>query len=351
MYRSCIFCSADLGANEAIEEFPVGRSLAFDAWKGRLWAVCPRCTRWNLAPLEERWEAVESAEKRFRDSRLRVQSQNIGLCRLPDGTRLVRVGQALPGELAAWRYGETLVGRRRKYLIGTGIVAAGALVLVGGMWAAGAMGGANVLMQAGRILYDRRQGEKLVARIPGESSSTGAPFDVTRRRLGGAVLTADAEGEPAVHLPNGLAPSGPWLSTPAVPLTLYGDAAMSLLARGMVVANARGAGRADVAGALRRLEQAGSAEAMVRSVAARGGALGIRSLQGQGGWRARRGSTSPPTLPRDERLALEMALHEQQERMAMEGELSGLEAAWREAEEIARIADALPGDPPAGLPQ
>ena len=349
MYRSCIFCSADLGANEAIEEFPVGRSLAFDAWKGRLWAVCPRCARWNLAPLEERWEAVESAEKRFRDSRLRVQSENVGLCRLPDGTRLVRVGQALPGELAAWRYGETLVGRRRKYLIGTGIVAAGALVLVGGMWAAGALGGANVLLQAGRVLYDRRQGDRLVARIPGESSSTGAPFDVTRRRLSGAVLTRDAQGEPALYLPDGLASAGTWQPTPAVPLTLHGEAAMGLLSRGMVIANARGAGRGDVAGALRRLEQAGSADAMVRAVAARGGALGIRSLRGSGSRRGQGRTASPPTLPRDERLALEMALHEQQERMAMEGELSGLEAAWREAEEIARIADALPGDPPAGI--
>lgn len=50
MYRSCIFCSGALGSNEAIERFPVGRSLAFDAAKGRLWAVCPRCARWNLAP-------------------------------------------------------------------------------------------------------------------------------------------------------------------------------------------------------------------------------------------------------------------------------------------------------------
>ena len=55
MYRSCIFCSSALGANEAIETFPVGRQVAFDAWKGRLWVVCPVCARWNLAPIEERW--------------------------------------------------------------------------------------------------------------------------------------------------------------------------------------------------------------------------------------------------------------------------------------------------------
>lgn len=34
---------------------------------------------------------------------------------------------------------------------------------------------------------------------------------------------------------------------------------------------------------------------------------------------------------------------EESERRSLEGELAALEAAWREAEEIARIADALPG--------
>ena len=41
------------------------------------------------------------------------------------------------------------------------------------------------------------------------------------------------------------------------------------------------------------------------------------------------------------RLALEMALHEERERRALEGELWLLERAWREAEEIAAIADNL----------
>jgi hypothetical protein len=42
-----------------------------------------------------------------------------------------------------------------------------------------------------------------------------------------------------------------------------------------------------------------------------------------------------------ERLALEMALHEETERRAMDGELAALETAWREADEVARIADSL----------
>src|SRR5690606_3639286 len=141
MYRHCIFCLSDLGGNEALESFPVGSRVAFDAWKGRLWAVCPKCARWNLAPIEERWEPVEEAEKRFRDARLRVHSETIGLAKLPDGTRLIRVGKGLPGELAAWRYGAQLQRRRRRALSVGGALGAG-LVAYGGLAIAGVLGGA-----------------------------------------------------------------------------------------------------------------------------------------------------------------------------------------------------------------
>lgn len=58
VYTTCMFCKKPLGSNEIVEAFPVGRRLAFDAAKGRLWVVCRNCERWNLTPLEERWEAV-----------------------------------------------------------------------------------------------------------------------------------------------------------------------------------------------------------------------------------------------------------------------------------------------------
>jgi len=45
------------------------------------------------------------------------------------------------------------------------------------------------------------------------------------------------------------------------------------------------------------------------------------------------------TLDATDRLALEMALHEESERRAMQGELGALAAAWEEAEAIAKIAD------------
>lgn len=46
-------------------------------------------------------------------------------------------------------------------------------------------------------------------------------------------------------------------------------------------------------------------------------------------------------MPLELRLALEMAAHEDAERRALEGELAQLEATWKEAEEIAAIADQL----------
>jgi len=46
-------------------------------------------------------------------------------------------------------------------------------------------------------------------------------------------------------------------------------------------------------------------------------------------------------MPKPTKLAPEMALHEEQERRALEGELWMLEQAWKEAEEIAEISDDL----------
>jgi hypothetical protein len=50
-------------------------------------------------------------------------------------------------------------------------------------------------------------------------------------------------------------------------------------------------------------------------------------------------------LSTPDRLALEMALHEEAELRALQGELAELERAWRDAEEIAAIADGLLSSP------
>ena len=109
-----MFCQKPLGANEVVETFPVGRRLAFDSARGRLWVVCPKCERWNLTPLEERWEAVEDCERIFRSTRMRVSTENIGLARHAEGLTLVRVGRPLRPEFAAWRYGDQFGRRQRR---------------------------------------------------------------------------------------------------------------------------------------------------------------------------------------------------------------------------------------------
>jgi hypothetical protein len=50
--------------------------------------------------------------------------------------------------------------------------------------------------------------------------------------------------------------------------------------------------------------------------------------------------------PAELRLAVEMAVNEENERIAMQGDLALLELGWKEAEEVAAIADRLliPGE-------
>jgi hypothetical protein len=94
--------------------------------------------------------------------------------------------------------------------------------------------------------------------------------------------------------------------------------------------NAAGGLSRDVGAAVQRLEAAGNARKIVADAAQR--VYDHRSLDS---------NYSIARLPRDERLALEIVAHEETERQAMAGELAELERAWREAEEIAAIADNL----------
>ncbi|HSJ25671.1 MAG TPA: hypothetical protein VK929_13435 [Longimicrobiales bacterium] len=379
MYSTCLFCAASLGTNEAIEAFPVGRGVAFDAWHGRLWAVCRRCGRWNLAPLEERWEVVEAAERMFTDARTRVHSENIGLCRLPDGTRLVRVGKALPNELAAWRYGRQLVSRRRRNLVVTTAGAAGALgaagIYVGLPFILGA--GTPLLMfnaafQIYTVYTSGIQQRRVVMRVPPEQSPTGGELVIRRQHLHESVLAPSEGGGLAVRLPSThllhpwKQPAAGWSPAGSEPFEVTGQAAQRLLARVMTDYNASGARHDDVERALATIVEAGGPDAFVRKAATSGAALTKSKRRQQTGPTLRqvlgtfRGEVIPvrkyrdvsgddrPRLGNVEALALEMALNEEAERRALEGELAALEAAWREAEEIARIADALPAGRPPG---
>jgi hypothetical protein len=378
MYHHCIFCSSDLGRNESIEHFQVGGKLAFDAWKGRLWAVCPRCARWNLAPLESRWEAVEEAEKRFRDSRMRVHSENIGLAKLPDGTKLIRVGEALPGELAAWRYGDQIVRRRWRGWVGAGttVVAMGALT-VGGlplMAAAGAPAALTIVgLQLGSTWLMVRNEHRPLLRLEGDASPGGEPIVIRQAQARFARLVPSESGDgPALLLPSPLPPQREQTArgvrwVPAPEIRLEGEKAQRLLDRTLVLANAWGLSARRVGSAVERLAAEGGAEAFLERVSHSNAGLFPQRLQTnnatfdpRGGWQRFVGTfkgemiqghrlpNPPRSLPRVETLALEMALRDEAERRALQGELKLLEQAWKEAEEIAQIADALPDEPATG---
>lgn len=324
MYTTCIFCSGRLGSNEQIAHFPVGRTLAFDAWKGRLWAVCGRCGRWNLAPLSERWEAVEEAERAFRDARTRVHHENIGLATLPNRARLVRVGEALPGELAAWRYGRELQTRRLRH------------------WAEIAAGVAASVLVGVYIPFDGFTGQRVVYRAPNEQ--TGHGRDVRLKHLKHADIRVGAGNAARIHVPE----RGRLRVRPA--FTIEGRAARDVLARVMLAINRAGASANSVQGAVQLLGQAPSAAEYLEQFAAGSAATqagGIQLNTRIGGFCLERSVRSTFSggarhLYPLETLALEMALHEEQERRALESELTLLQTAWREAEEIAAIADSLP---------
>ena len=325
--------------------FPVGRRLAFDAAKGRLWVVCRRCERWNLTPVEERWEAIEECERRFRGTTLRVSTDNIGLARLTSGLELVRVGPALRPELAAWRYGDQFGRRRRKHLLltGAGVAVGGAFLIAGpvtGIIAGGSWGLFNLANTAYSMYEERRVRARFS--LPGQ----GVPVVLRRKHLARARLIAGPEDSPWIlrvayaRVAAGQSGGGGGVGGGAdarrqatvrdetVETELRGQEA--LRAAGLILPqiNDRGASRGAVDRAVKELE-AHPDPTQVFSDAAR--RFERSDERGQ----------SLETLPLEIRLALEMASHEDTERRALEGELALLEAAWRQAEEIASIADDL----------
>jgi hypothetical protein len=92
--------------------FPLVRAAAYDTQKGRLWAICDRCHRWNLWPVEERAPVIEGLERVVKDRGIPVaQTENVTLLRA-DSLGLVRVGDAGLEERSWWRYGRELHRRR-----------------------------------------------------------------------------------------------------------------------------------------------------------------------------------------------------------------------------------------------
>ena len=358
MYSTCLFCHDDLGANEDVPGLPVGRRLAFDPGQGRLWVVCTQCGRWNLTPLEERWEAIERCDQLFRDTWLRYSIENIGVARTRSRLELVRIGPALLPEIASWRYGARLQRWSR------------------------AQGDDHGFWRRGGRLLARKVAGALARRASAVGMSDETILRVSTFRRGSSVLThgVDEGGGRVViryaHL------SAAELIRPArdrpwrVRVAHDGGTAVMAERAGLRVAgtmlaalNFGAASNAEVQWAIAKLGDAGTPagfftriaslamrtswglhpeattpelpDPAARSVAERLALrLASRSFWGRGGTGSER-QTALYRLPSVDRLALEMAANEDVERRALAGELAELREAWREAEEIAAIADDL----------
>jgi hypothetical protein len=338
MYATCLICTQSLGSNEAIEFFPVGRRLAFDAHKGRLWVVCHHCDRWNLSPIEERWEAIEACERAFRSTLVRVSTENIGLAKLSEGLELIRIGAPLRPEFAAWRYGRNFGTRRRKthLMAGVGLAAAAVSGIVFGPAIAPAlsMGALSIVAIPGLTTVmgvvpmigvlaarDYVQHDRVVARIAHDRRI----LTVRAKHLGSANLDfrgGEGEAKLAVQHDQG------WADF---------TGASAIHATGVLIsgANRFGASDARVNDAVSQIERAGDASGFLAAASTRTNWRGGRLLSLVNTYRG----LGAMRLSSTERLALEMAVHEENERRALEGELTILETAWRDAEEIAAISD------------
>jgi hypothetical protein len=110
----CLFCRADMGKNDLLPELPAGSRFAFDPANARLWIVCPKCSRWNMAALDEseRRTAVARLES-FYTATPRAELHGIGVADLEGRASLVRVGPGTWSQYSAWRYANRI---RRRYL-------------------------------------------------------------------------------------------------------------------------------------------------------------------------------------------------------------------------------------------
>jgi len=336
MYSTCIFCKNSLGANEAIERFPVGRRLAFDAAKGRLWVVCRRCERWNLTPLEERWEAIEECERSFRGTKLRTSTDQIGLARLGEGLELVRIGKPLRPEFAAWRYGDQFGKRRRRNLVKGGALAvATAAIPLAGLAFGLSLG--VVGLNTFNILHfvsDFRERRKTATRLVGPD---GTPFAVRVHEIEQIMVLPPADraawGLRITHRNDAQSNLPWWYNARAEETDFRGDAAIHIAAKLLPVLNRDGAPPRVVKGAIEIATENDDPMSTFEALAV------ARSIQG-GPKEFDKGAVFGLLDP-ELRLALEMISHEDSERRSMEGELHILEEAWREAEEIAAISDDL----------
>lgn len=318
IFDKCLVCSREFPANDSLEHMTRGRRVAYDPTRGRLWAICDGCRRWSLVPLESRWEALEELEKLTADEgRLLASTDNVGLLRARN-LEVVRVGRARLPEESWWRYGRELHRRRERTRRLAATASVGGAVAFAGSLAAG-----GVSMFAAWFFFNKGQAVVSAARWlrfgstawqgRGECAACGEvhgkyPFS-GRSRL---VWSADGEAQAMkVKVPCPYC-WGPWVD-------VRGQESVAMLRRVLAYHHFSGASERRIRGATKLVEAVGGAERLPSRILPRG-----KTVYGMG---------------RTGAVALEIALHEEQEKRLLQMEVAELEDRWRREEELAEIID------------
>ena len=317
IFSRCLFCHAAIQENETFEGMTRGQRFAFDSGKGRLWVICGECNRWNLVPIEERWEALESLEKIARDeARLLVKTANVALLRVGD-VELIRLGGAALPEEAWWRYGRELSGSRATYQrlsqrLGkaTGAVALTGVALGQGM--VGMLGLQPVVHSIMRELKFGPTAWRGAATCPHcHSVLREIHFENTRR----IIIARGDQG--ALELRYRCYRCH--LDALHAGYRLTGISAEHLLRRILAYRHYQGLPEAHIRASTAVIDELGSPDRLTQRLALQRVYLG--------------------ELPRTYTLALEIAINDLTERKLLQLELEELEARWLEEERLAAIVD------------
>jgi hypothetical protein len=329
MFDRCLLCQAPFPDNQVLEHLPVGGRVAYDPERGRLWAVCSVCRRWTLAPIEERWEALEELEAlasgagRGPDrARLVSETDNISLLRA-GRLDIVRIGRASLTEEAWWRYGQQLVSRREEYrkISLLGGVAIGAATL-GGWITGGAMlvGGWLVWKHPPGNLADLTRWIRFGSTAwAGRNVCAGCGHVFTELPFSDRRILILRPGPDEVVTPSFSRRCPRCGDGHRGGLHLEGWEAEHTLIRILAYQHFAGASKDRVRAATKLIEGAGGPSGLTRILARHGRHLG--------------------DVPRTGAIALEITTNDQREKRLLKLELSALEAQWREEEELASVVD------------
>jgi hypothetical protein len=320
MHRFCFYCGRSLVQKGTSEDVRAGLRIAFDPERIRVWTVCDRCHGWNLWLREDRVAELGSLERAAAsDARLLHKTENVALLE-ESGRELIRVGKTALPEEAWWRYGREL--RRRYARYRSRFSKAGAAVYAGVSYLGTGFGLTNLTgdfsleddLYAGVMRWRRFGRTAWSGRAPcPKCHSVLLKLFYFRSRF--LTLLPGEEGQLVVGLPCIRCDPG----ADDEGYRFEGPLAERVLRRVLAYQHIEGASEEELAAATALIEEAGSAQQLLKDLTAE--------------------RTQLRRLDRTRSLALEIAINETAERQQLALEGTAIEAGWRSAEELATIVD------------